>query len=278
MRLLVFVLVAELLLPLSARSETLSEIPFQYRDGLIWLKVELAGKKGPPLNFLLDSGAGASVLDLARARALGLGIGNPETVQGVNGCAQAYRVNDFQARCGSIMIPTALLAVNLQTLSDCCHQPIDGILGVDFFRDRIVQIDFAAGKVRLLEHCDMDLASCEILPIKKCNDAFCVPLGVAGNRPEWIRLDTGCDTALEWVASESEKKRGEPTSIGLSRSSARWVRTNVQIGKQQVTVPVVIHEKQIFSGEGGLLGNGLLAEFRVTVDSPGNRAIFEKRK
>jgi Aspartyl protease len=277
MRLLVFVLVAELLLPLSARSETLSEVPFQYRDGLIWLKVELAGRKGP-LNFLLDSGAGASVLDLARARALGLGIGNPETVQGVNGYAPAYRVNDFHARCGSITVPKSLLAVYLQALSDCCHQPIDGILGVDFFRGRIVQIDFAAGKVRLLEHCDMDLANCEILPIKKCNDAFCIPLGVAGNRREWIRLDTGCDAALEWVASESEKKRPEPTSIGLSHSSARCIRTSVQIGKRQVIVPVVIHEKQIFSGERGLLGNGLLAEFRVTVDLPGNRVIFENRK
>jgi hypothetical protein len=36
-------LLAALLLPLSARSGVLGEIHFQYRDGLIWLKVNLQG-------------------------------------------------------------------------------------------------------------------------------------------------------------------------------------------------------------------------------------------
>jgi Aspartyl protease len=274
MRFLVLVLIAELLLPLSARPDTLNEIPFQYRDGLIWLKVEFAGKKGP-LNFLLDSGAGASVLDLVRARALGLGIGSPETVQGVNGYAQAYRVNDFQAICGGVTMPKSLLAMDLQTLSDCCHQPIDGILGVDFFRGRIVQIDFNERKVRLLKDCDIHLANCEVLPIKVCNDAFCIPIRVAGNRVQWARLDTGCDSALEWVVSGPIKRSLERTSIGLSRWSEQRVDVAVQIGKQHLNIRTGIHEKPIFSGEGGLLGNGLLAKFRLTIDEPRGRVLLE---
>jgi hypothetical protein len=274
MRFLVFVLVAELLLPLAAQSETLSEIPFQFRDGLIWLKVELAGKKGQ-LNFLLDSGAGASVFDLVRARALGLGIGNPETVQGVSGYAQAYRMNDFQARCGSITIPKSLLAIDLQTLSDCCHQPIDGILGVDFFRGRIVQVDFNERKVRLLKDYVISLAKCEVLSIKMCNDAYCIPIRVAGNRAQWARLDTGCDSALEWVVSGPSKQSLEQTSIGLSRGSAQCADVAVQIGKQHLIIRTGIHEKPIFRGEGGLLGNGLLAKFRLTIDEPRGRVLLE---
>jgi hypothetical protein len=53
---------AALLLPLSARSEVLGEIHCQYRDGLIWLKVDVSGKS-EALNFLLDSGAGISAID-----------------------------------------------------------------------------------------------------------------------------------------------------------------------------------------------------------------------
>src|ERR1700730_6293437 len=90
---------AALLLPLSARSEVLGEIHCQYRDGLIWLKVDVAGKT-EPLNFLLDSGAGISAIDLRTARRLGVHLGNRQIVQGVNGQGLAYRVNDLQAVCG----------------------------------------------------------------------------------------------------------------------------------------------------------------------------------
>jgi hypothetical protein len=40
----------------------------------------------------------------------------------------------------------------LSGVSKTVHQPIDGLLGTDFFRRRIVQIDFATRKVRVLDH------------------------------------------------------------------------------------------------------------------------------
>jgi hypothetical protein len=263
-------------MPFSARSDVPGEIPFRYRDGLLWLKVEVAGKT-KALNFLLDSGAGISVLDLQTAHTLGIKIGDPQTVQGVNGKGSAYRVNGFEAACGGIGVPKSLLAIDLHKLSDSCHQSIDGILGVDFFRGRIVQIDFAMGKVRLLKNCDSNLANCESLPIKICNDTFCVPVRVGGNRMQWVRLDTGCDAALEWVVSNAERKSTPLPSIGLSGDSAGSVRTSVQLGqKWTLAVDAGVHNKQLFPGEAGLLGNPLLSQFRVTIDEPRNRVIFEK--
>ena len=275
MRFLLCTVLAVLLLPLSARSEVLREIQSQYRDGLIWLKVDVTGKR-EPLNFLLDAGAGISAIDLQTARSLGVHLGNRQTVQGVNGQGFAYRVNDLQAVCGGIALPKSVLAIDLRALSDRCEQPVDGILGVDFFRSRIVQIDFAEGKVRILEKCDPNLANCEILPIRMCNDAFCVPVRVAGNPAQWMRLDTGCDAALEWVFSGTEKRRTDRSSIGLSGVSVRHINTSVQLGKQCFNaVTTGVHREQIFPGEAGLLGNGLLSKFRLTIDQPGNRVIFE---
>jgi hypothetical protein len=49
---------------------------------LIWLKVNIAGKS-KPLNFLLDSGAGISAIDLRTARTLGVLLGSRQTVLGV---------------------------------------------------------------------------------------------------------------------------------------------------------------------------------------------------
>jgi hypothetical protein len=277
MRLFAYAAVLTLLLAVSSRSGATDEIRVRYQDGLIWLKVQVPGKN-ESLNFLLDSGAGVSILDLGRARALGIRIGNSESVQGVNGPAVAYRVDDFQAVSGGITLPKSVLAINLQTISECCHQHIDGILGIDFFRGRIVQIDFAARRVRMLQQHGLSLANCEILPIKMCNDAFCVPVRVAGNPAQWMRLDTGCDASLEWVVSGPGKRMIEGSSIGLSHSSRKYVKTAVQIGKQHFTIPAFIHAEPIFSGEGGLLGNSLLSKFRLTIDEPRNRVIFEETR
>ncbi|MEA3148468.1 MAG: hypothetical protein QOI53_4113 [Verrucomicrobiota bacterium] len=121
MRFFLCTLLAALLLPLSARSEILGEIHSRYRDGLIWLKVNVT-RKSEPLNFLSDSGAGISAIDLGTARSLGVHLGNRQIVQGVNGQGFAFRVNDLQAASGGIALPKSVLAVDLRALSDCCDQ------------------------------------------------------------------------------------------------------------------------------------------------------------
>ena len=125
-----------------------TEIPFVYGDGMIWMKVSVAGQS-TPLNFLLDSGAGGSVLDLAAARRLGLKLGARQTVLGVQSRSCAYPVEGFGASVAGVPIASSLLAINLSGPSRGCHQRIDGLLGADFFRDRIVQIDFTAQMIRL---------------------------------------------------------------------------------------------------------------------------------
>ena len=57
-------------------------------------KSELAGKS-KPLNFLLDSGAGISAIDLRTARTLGVLLGSRQTVLGVNGQGFAFQVSDL---------------------------------------------------------------------------------------------------------------------------------------------------------------------------------------
>ena len=103
MRFFLCTLLAALLLPLSAKSEAQREIHSQYQGGLIWLKVDVTGKSGP-LNFLLDSGAGISAIDLQTARGIGVHLGNRQMVQGVNGQGIAYCVNDLQAGCGGVSV------------------------------------------------------------------------------------------------------------------------------------------------------------------------------
>jgi predicted aspartyl protease len=254
-----------------------TEIPFKYADGMIWVKVSVVGCDSP-LNFLLDSGAGASVLDLTVARRLGMKLGRPENVQGVGGHATAYRANDFVASAGSVSTPRSLLALDLSGVSAGMHQRIDGLLGADFFHGRIVQLDYAADKLRLLGRGELNTGAGEILPLAMRNDAMCVRVGVAGNPAEWMRIDTGCNRALEWVAAGAKAKMLLDTSVGISSGSARKVSADVQLGSHRLAdVPVGVHTRQIFQGEAGLLGNGILSKFTVTIDVATGRLLLAKR-
>jgi hypothetical protein len=233
--------------------------------------------KNQPLNFLLDSGASVSAIDLQTAEDVRVQVGERQTVEGVSGQGSAYRVNNLQATLLGIALPKSVLAIDLRTVSERCQRHIDGILGIDFFRNRIVRIDFNAGKICLLKNCEADTANCDILPIKMCNDAFCVPVQIAGNPVQWMRLDTGCDSALEWVVRGTRKRRISGPSIGLSSSSVHYVNTSARLGKYHFSdIRAGVHGQQIFPGEDGLLGNGLLSKFCVTIDEPRSRVIFEK--
>jgi len=252
-------------------------IPFQFRDGLVWLKVEVAGQ-GEPLNFLLDSGAGASVLDLSAARRIGVTLGSRQNVQGIHGRSGAYRIENFTAHTAGVAIAPSLLAVDLSGPSRACHQRIDGLLGADFFRGRIVQIDFASQTIRLLQRGEVNETDCEILPLTTRNDALCARVSVDGNAREWLRLDTGCSTSLEWVVTSGKAKNLGLTTIGLNPGSTHEIRTAVQFGAKRISaVKTGIHTEQIFAGESGLIGNGLLSRFTVTIDSAKRRCLLASR-
>lgn len=255
----------------AGRVSAATDIPFAYRDGMICLKVD-AGTAGAPLTFLLDSGAGQSVLHLATAQRLGLKLGARETVQGVDGNCPAYRVDGLAATVGHVPVPRRMLALDLQSVSTACGMHIDGLLGADFFRDHVVQIDFAAQKLRLLERGEVSACAGQSVPLARRGDALCLRVGVNGSAPQWMRLDTGCSSALEWVAGRGVEGHGTRTSVAATSGSTRCIETEVLLGAERLpAVKTGVHQQPMFPGEAGLVGNGLLSQFRVTVDASGGR-------
>ncbi len=244
---------------------------------MVWLKVAFAGHT-ELLNFLLDSGAGATVLDLSAARRAGLKLGRRETVQGVQGVCTAYRVDEISAMVGGVPVAYSMLALDLGPVSRSCGVRIDGLLGADFFCGRIVQIDYAVGKLRLLSRAEFSAQSGQTLPLARRNDGLCVRVGVDGGAPGWMRVDTGCNSALEWVASEYGARKPARTSVAAGVGSPRVFRADVTLGSEHFSdVKVGLHTTPIFAGESGLLGNGLLSRFVVTIDAAKCRIILARR-
>jgi hypothetical protein len=254
-----------------------TDIPFESGAGMIWVNVSAAGQSAP-LHFLLDSGASVSVLDLGTARRLGATLGAGQSVQGVHSRGTAYRLPGFSAEVAGVAVPSSILALDLSAVSAECHRHIDGLLGADFFRGRVVQIDYAAQKVRLLARSEVRPASAEV-PLSVRNGVFCARVSVGGSQPEWTRVDTGCNSALQWVASPLAAGQPARATIGVGSGNASSACTDVRLGEERLSgVKVGLHARPIFPGEAGLLGGGVLSRFAsVIFDAPGQRLLLVRR-
>lgn len=247
-------------------------IPFEFRDGLIWVQVETPSG---PLHFVLDSGAGASVIDSRAAAVLGLKMGRAQAVLGVDSRAVARNAEGFAGKVGEIPLNGSMLAIDLGNVSQTCWRRIDGLIGADWLRGRVVEIDFKRKCFRLVE---TPLAAAgNFLPIKDWNGAFCVPIEVNGGKRCWVRLDTGCNTALQFVVDRRTASQWLRTSIGLAATQGLSAGGEVQLGSQRLEgVKIGVHETEIFPGESGLLGTGILSKFKVTMDLRANRLFLAK--
>lgn len=277
-RLLALMFFAAAFLRVQAAPVTLAEFPFEYREGLLWIAVNIPQSE-KPLNFLVDTGAGVSVINLNTAKRIGLKLGQQVTVRGVDAMLTGYWQQQLSAKVGDVRLPREYLAVDLEKLSSSCERPVDGLIGADFFRDRVVQIDFDAQKIRLLKP-EKAEKSDKALPLEMRQCGMRVPITVDGHKRQWVRLDTGCATALQWVTSVVPDQCSHQMAIGLAEVSIPQTKTSVGIGEHKFNdVPTGLHEKAIFAGEAGLLGNGLLSRFSsVTIDAKADRVILEMRR
>jgi hypothetical protein len=153
---------------------------------------------------------------------------------------------------------------------------VDGLVGADFFRERVVQIDFEAQKVRVLNPAEVGEKQ-DALPLEMPACRMRVKVRVNGSEPQWMRLDTGCATPLQWVTSTVQPgEGGRKVAIGLARLKIPQRRTTVQLGEHTLReLPTGLHRTAIFPGEAGLIGNGLLSRFSVvTIDTRSGRLLL----
>lgn len=260
---------------MQAAPTTVAELPLQFREGLLWLEVSVPQCK-ETLHFLVDSGASVSVLNLSTARRLGLPLGSRVDVTAVATKLKGYWPVKLVSRPSQLELPDRFLALDLSKLSGACSHSVDGLLGADFFRDRIVQIDYAAQRLRFLADSPTGTGA-NVVPLETRPCGFRVPVNVNGGKSQWVRVDTGCATAFQWVTSNERAEHcTSKLAVGLTELSIPQTITGVRIGNHYLdTVPTGLHRKAIFPGESGLLGNGLLAQFGVvTVDAKAGRLIL----
>lgn len=256
-----------------------AEFAFEFRKGLLWVGVQVeSGAR--PLRFLFDTGAQVSVLDLAVARELGLALGPKVRVRGVGSSHVGHWPLKLAARAGAVALPTEYLALDLSRLSRACEWTVDGLIGADFVCGRIVELDFEAQRIRLLQ-APPRTGLRRTVPLQVRTSGLRVKLRVNGRPAQWVRLDTGCASALQWVTdSPPATVCADEWSVGLAEVSVPQTTTDVLFGGHRFrNVPTGVHPAPIFPGEAGLLGNGLLSRFRrVTMDTRAGKLFLGERR
>lgn len=253
-------------------------IPFEYSEGLLWVQIEIS-QSSRPLNFLFDTGAEISVINSDTAVALGLSGGNKIYVQGVQTITTGRWPVKLVAKAGTVKLPAKYLSLDLSQLAHSCSRPLDGLLGADFIKGKVVEIDFQSHQLRF--HDKISLAKSDIdVPIKLNNGSFCVPICINHQPQLWMRLDTGCATALQWVTSAaSVSTKSEKPAIGLTGLSIPQTQTTITLGGRQFDqISTGIHSQAIFAGEAGLLGNEFLSRFKtVTIDTKSAHLVLSPK-
>jgi len=251
-------------------------VPFELEEGLIWGEVLSPGLVDP-LRFVLDSGASVTVVDAQTAEDLGLAAGKSITIRGLQGLALAERLKAFSANFGGQKLPTTPLALDLTAINQNCTRRIDGLIGADFLRRHKVQIDYSTHTLRFGNSCEIPTAMAQVIKLKRRNDTWCAPVCIAGNRRQWIRIDTGHDGALAWHPGGREPIRGKSdASLALGHSQASAIAVAMAIGTTNVEgIQTSVLSEPPFEGESGLLGNAFLCHYQVTLDLGRNRLVLD---
>jgi predicted aspartyl protease len=273
------------------------EVPFEFVHNQIVVTVKIAGKG--PYRMLLDTDTDPSAIDLATAKELGLPV-DARTYAATGGGTDAQTVQ--LTRLPSIELGTIVAkdisagAIDLKKVSAKLELPINGVLGYTFLKDRIIQIDYAASKLRFFAESPYagiqnqpNTVNKIAMPFRYDNGVLIDSLFINGQKLK-ATLDTGSSgtfaltpegaaiLGLEDQAQDGSKEK----SVGYNGEyeSKSGVLKSVRIGRLSLeSAPASFwpagtgHDKAKFQVN---IGNGFFKDYLVTFDFRGKMVVFEQ--
>jgi predicted aspartyl protease len=249
--------------------------------------VELYGRiAGEYLRVVVDSGAQYSAVDAGLARRLALPAGSPIPMLafGVSGQPSVTRSVSLDLDLGRMQLKgLRAAALDLNPLSRLTRRPFSMLLGRDFLKTVVAEIDFPGARAAFHRPSAWRPgADVRPLSVRSAHGALMVDVAVEKAPPVEVMVDTGATSAV--ALSESAARRaglldGRPLRIGRSVtlggvSQDRVVTASaVSIGGERLRdVEVQIYSPAVRGPiPEGLLGLGVLRRYRVILDHAGGR-------
>ena len=273
-------------------------IPFELVTRHIMLQVRINNSR--PLSFVLDTGDRVGIVDTDVAKELGLklqgqvqigGAGSSTlpgstvadanwTLPGLEGFAQPIR-----------------LAIPLAKLEARFGHDFDGIIGSEFIKQFVVEVDYAARLIKLHDKATFTYAGAgESIPIQLDQNGYPIisaevtPVGGMPITGKFV-LDLGAGSALAlyspFVAEHNLLNSGLKTIRSIGAGGAGGQTTGrvgrvveLKIGKYKIANPITIFSEDkagalSSTALAGNIGQQIAGRFKVFLDYEHNRVILE---
>lgn len=284
--------------PKPAATTSPVSIPFELVARHIVLKVKINDSR--PLSFVFDTGDKVAIVDAQRAKELGLNLEGQIKVGG----AGSDFLNGSFVKESTWTIPglegfsqPVTLALPLGRLAGRFGHDFDGIIGSDFIKQFVVEIDYQARMLRLHDKDKFSYTEPgESIPIQLDGqghpliDAEVTPLGGAPLKGRFV-LDIGSGGALSlhspFVVEHKLLSAGLKTirSIGAGGAGGQSVgqigrASELKIGKFRIASPTVLFSEDqagAFANKNlaGNIGQRVASKFKLFLDYNHERIIFE---
>jgi predicted aspartyl protease len=272
----------------SAEEGVLADLPFldsvpEWGEiGTTHVAIDLSGNPDRPFPMILDTGASFSVMTPRYARAVGVTV---------------RRLRDRPYRKATLLGRDLQFWVDVRRSDTAARTFEAGLLGANFLEKYVVEVDYAARRVRLLDPggwgtVEEHLSPGEVVaPMRFTTSRPTVEIAL-GSGTAWFLMDTGAPSGLH-VSEERARALGlEWDEDGPIREgqnvigSDRAVETRlaeVRIGShvvQDVELLIALQSgssyriTNIAGPDEALLGTAFLERFRVRFDYPARKVAF----
>jgi hypothetical protein len=273
-------------------------IPFEFVTRHIVIKVRI--NNSDPLRFILDTGDKVAIVDLNRAQSLGLTLQNEVRVGGAGaGTLKGSQVKDASLTVLGVEgnVQPVAMALPLDILKPNFGQEIDGIIGGDFIKQFVVEIDYPARLLRLHDKDKFTYSGPgEIIPIRLNGLGYPVVEGeVTAAGPPAVKaeflLDIGSGGSLAlhtpFVEQQHLPAPDQKTIRAIGGGGAGGKVTGkigriaeLKIGTFQIQNPATLFSEDragafATSQLQGNIGAQILTKFKVFLDYSRNRIILE---
>ena len=262
-----------------------AEIPFQLYGNHIYVRGRV--NDSDSLWIVLDTGASAASISASKARSLGLAIAPGGTSRGAGGTVESGVVSGVSIHIpGLELVDERLSTLPLDAIEVQTGRPMDVIVGHDLLSRAVVEIDYAASRLRVSDPsrfrapagvASLPLTFEQNLPYVKAS--FTLP----GRKPVGgvFVLDAGAATALTLAPDVVERERALDAVPKTLRSRNGGVGGMVEnrigrierltLGPYAIEGPITVFRRPgpgVISAAGttGNIGGDVLRRFTLTFD------------
>lgn len=232
----------------NAKSKKIESIPFEMVGSYVVINVKI--NNSSPLNLILDSGIRNTIItELEPSDKISLNFSDVKDMMGLGGGSvlEAFTSNFNTIKIGKLKFQNKTVYVlknDVFNLSKHSGTKINGLIGVDFFQDHTVEIDYSSRRVRFYESETFEAPKgYGMLPITVESQKMFVELSViesdSTHKQVKMLMDTGAELNAWFQTSTKESVKVPP----------RWVQGTIGEGLNGIITGKYSHIPQICFGD-----------------------------